>query len=308
MTDHVKRNSTSPRLSAYVAVLATMTVWPAASQTPGRAGPAEQSRVEAKQDRTVVVINAKAVLKAKPSAEAEVVLEAARDTEFKVTGSTEGWVKVAIKGGGEGWLPEGEVGLKIDRGGRVCVEVGLEKALDLGALDGAFRGNGSSSGDSVVLRAKGALTAEICPKFEPGTVLANQNARGQDMVVSSLRGRPYGSRIVPEVELHFEPGIEAEYIFEAYCINFDKDNPGASDRLTPKGPAAEEVAKILATRSDNLEAIQLAIWAITDNVSPHDANAKFGATAADIDAARKLVESAGLAADRFRLFTSGFPQ
>jgi hypothetical protein len=200
----VKRRSTSPRLSACVAVLAAMAVLPAASQTPGKAGPTEPSSIEAKQDRTVVVIRAKSALKAKPSAEAELVLQASRDEEFKVTGSTEGWVKVAIKGGGEGWLPETEVGLKIDRAGRVCVEVSLEKALDLGALDGAFRGNGSSSGDSVTLRAKGALTAEICPKFEPGMVLANQNAAAQSMVVSRLRGRPSGfSQIVPEVELHF---------------------------------------------------------------------------------------------------------
>lgn len=117
------------RLSAYVAVVAAIAVWPAASQTPDKAGP------EAKEDRTVVVISAKAVLKAKPSAEAEVVLQASKNTEFKVTGSTEGWVKVAIKGGGEGWLAEPEVGLKINRSGRICVEVSLEKALDHGALE-----------------------------------------------------------------------------------------------------------------------------------------------------------------------------
>jgi hypothetical protein len=288
---HVRKNSTVLRLSAYVAILAATAVRPAASQT------------NEEQDRTAVVISAKTVLKAKPSAEAEVVLQAGRDTDFKVTGSTEGWVKVAIKGGGEGWLPEAEVGLKIKRGGKVCVEVSLEKALDLGALNGAFRGTGSSSGDSVVLRAKNELTAEICPKFEPGMVLENQNAQAQNMVISSLSGRPSGATtIVPEVELHFEPGIEAEYIFEAYCINFDKDNPATSDRLTPRGAAAGDLAKVLANRSDNLKAFQLAIWAITDNVSPHDANEKFDGTAADIDSARKLVEAAGLTASRFRLF------
>lgn len=308
MSYRVKRNSKFAHLPAYVALVAASVVWPAASQTPGKASPAKQSSADAKEDRTVVVIRTKTAIKAKPSAEAEIVLQATRDTEFKVTGSTEGWIKVAIKGGGEGWLPEAEVGLKINRAGRPCVEVSLEKGLDLGALDGAFRGNGSSSGDSVLLRAKGALTADICPRFEPGTVLANQNARGQDMVLNSLRGRPSGSRIVPEIDLHFEPGIEAEYIFEAYCINFDKDNPETSDRLTPNGPATEEVAKILGTRSNNLEAVQLAIWAITDNVSPHDASEKFGATAADIDLARKLLESAGVPAARFKLFTSGPPQ
>src|ERR1017187_325307 len=118
----------------------------------------------------------------------------------------------------------------------------------------------------------------------------------------------FGLRITPAFELRFEPGIEAEYLFEAYCINFTKDNPGTTDRLTPKGPAADEIKKILALKSDNLMAVQLAIWAITDNVSPHDANEKFDATTADINAARRLMEAAGLPANRFQLFTLAPPQ
>lgn len=298
MSFHTERISkTLACLSAYVAVVGALAVLPAVSQTPGKAGPSAD-------DRTVVVISAGATLRAKPSVEAGVVLEVHRNAELKLTGSTEGWVKVAIGGGEEGWLPETEVGLKINRAGRICVEVSLEKALDRGALEGGFRGTGSSSGDSVVLRAKGTLTAELCPKFAPGTVLANQNAQAQNMVLSSLRGRPSGSLIVPEIELHFEPGIETEYIFEAYCVNFEKDNPEESDRLTPNGAATEEIAKILAARSNNITAVQLAIWAITDNVSPHDVNEKFGATAADIDSARNLVESTGLPVSQFKLFTS----
>jgi hypothetical protein len=285
-----------------VVVLMAVAVPPATSQTPDRTVPRKGDSV-----RSVVVIKTKAVLKAKPSAEAEVVLEATRDTEFKVIGSTEGWLKVSLKGGGEGWLPEAEVGVKVNRAGRVCVEVSLEKALQLGALDGTFRGTGSSSGDSVVLKAKGTLTLEVCPRFVPGTVLENQNAQAQNMVLASLRGRPSGSFIEPEVELHFEPGIEAEHVFEAYCINFDKENPATSDLLSVKGPATEDIAKILAAHSSNLEAVQLAIWAITDDVSPHDASEKFGATAVDINSARKLIESVGLNATRFKLFASRSP-
>ena len=296
-------NSVTTHLAACAAML-LLAVCPAHSQTPSQTGPG----VTATQEPIVVILRTNAQVKSTPSVEAEVVASVSRDTEFKVTGSTEGWVKVGIKGGGEGWLPEAEVGFKINRGGRPCVEVSLEKALDLGALDGAFHGTGSSSGDSVILRAKGTLTAEICPAFESGTVLENQNAGGQNMVLTGLRGRPSGLRITPAFELRFEPGIEAEYLFEAYCINFTKDNPGTTDRLTPKGPAADEIKKILALKSDNLMAVQLAIWAITDNVSPHDANEKFDATTADINAARRLMEAAGLPANRFQLFTLAPPQ
>jgi hypothetical protein len=287
------------RISAYIVLVAALTA-NAAMSHPGQDAQGETGTT--KEDHAAVVISEKVVLKAKPSAEAAIVLRADRGTEFKVTGSTEGWLKVALKSGGEAWLPETEVGLKVNRSGRVCVEVSLGKALDVGALEGSFRGNGSSSGDSIVLKAKGTLTAEICPKFVPGTVLENQNAQAQNMVLSSLRGRPNGLLIVPEVELHFEQGIEAEYLFEAYCINFNKENPETSDSLHVKGEASDNLAKMLATRSSSLEAMQLAIWAITDDVSPHDANEKFGSTPDDIAAARKLIESAGLSPATFRLF------
>ena len=135
MSYRFKSNSILARLSGHVAVMAAMAVWPAAAQSSAMAGPAQQTNIEAKEERTAIVIASKAVLQAKPSAEAEVVLPVSRDTQFKVTGSTEGWVKVALKGGGEGWLPEAEVGLKIDHAGRACVEVSLDRALDLGAVD-----------------------------------------------------------------------------------------------------------------------------------------------------------------------------
>jgi len=280
----------------------------AATAQPLIAARALSPQDEKSEKSIAVVLKANASVKAKPSAEAEVTYAATRGAEFSVTGSTEGWVKVALKtkregeSETEGWLPEAEVGLKVDHHGKVCVEVSLEKAFELGALNGEFRGTGASSGDSILLKAKNELTAEICPKFEPGTILENGNAAAQNMVLSRLMGKPSGMYIRPEVELHFEPGIEADYIFEAYCVNFSKDNPGNSDTLRVQGPANSDIAKLIALHSNNVTATQLAIWAVTDNVKAHDVTEKFGATSADIAAARNLMEEAGLSLDSFRLF------
>jgi hypothetical protein len=108
----------------------------------------------------------------------------------------------------------------------------------------------------------------------------------------------------PVAELRFEPGVEAEYAFEAYCLNFEKDNPSGSDRLLIEGRAQEEVVRILNVPSSSIEGRQLAIWAVTDDISAADAREKFQATSADLAAARKILQSAGLTVDRYRLFSS----
>ncbi len=212
-------------------------------------------------------------------------------------------MKVALSGGGEGWLPRAEVGLKVSRGGRVCVELGLKEALTLGAIEGGFEGTGSSSGDSVTLKAKGTLKFSVCPGVQPGMVLANANAAAQNMVLARVSGVPDGVFLKPVTELRFEPGVEAEYAFEAYCLNFEKDNPSGSDRFLVEGTAPEAVLKILSAPGSSIEGRQLAIWAVTDNISTKDARDKFQSTDADLAAARAILQSAGLTADRYRLFS-----
>lgn len=260
------------------------------------------SRAIAQESGRVVIAAKTSLLRMQPSVEAKLVVEAERGTEFTVTGSSAGWVKVAIAGGGEGWLAKSEIGLKVKRAGGVCVEMSLKDAITIGAIDGGFRGTGSASGDAVTLRAKGALKLAICPQVHPGTILKNANAAAQNMVLRSLRATSAGSFIKPATELRFEPSVEAEYVFEAYCLDFDKDNPSEADRLLPTESVEEPVQRILNVRSSSILVTQLAVWAITDDITAADAMTKFEATDADIAAARQLVQSAGLPAERYRLF------
>jgi hypothetical protein len=253
---------------------------------------------------TVVVAAKRSLVRGSPSLEAKVVVPAAVGTEFEVVGSSAGWVKVALATGGEGWLPKGEVALKVNRDGKVCLEMGLEEALKLGSLQGGFAGTGGSSGDSVVLRAKGKLKLEICPEFRRGTTLANANAGAQSMVLASLRGIPEGAYLRPVAHLRFEPEVEAEYIFEAYCLDFHKDNPSGSDQLSMSGAAPEAVQKVLSVSTTDVMAKQLAIWAITDDVNAQDVEAKFGATQSDIHNARRVLEMAGVQPATYQLFKS----
>jgi Bacterial SH3 domain len=260
--------------------------------------------VAAQRRPTVVVVAAKtSLIRARPSLEAAVVRSSARGAEFKLTASSEGWVKVSLAGGGKGWLPKEEVGIKVNRHGHVCVEIGLAKGLELGAIEGKFRGTGGSSGDSITLNAKGTLKLSICPEFEPCSVLRNQNETGQNMVLRSLRGVRQGPfiRLVPR--LSFEPEVETEYVFDAYCLNFNKHNPSPSDQLALEGRAPGDIQRILNVKASDVPAVQLAVWALTDNVSREDAREIFHATDSDFNNATVVFQKAGLDPRQYRLFS-----
>ena len=250
----------------------------------------------------VVVAASVGVVRAEPRAGAEAVVEIPRDIELRVVGSSPGWIKVFPSGGGEGWLPDSHVAARVTRDGTVCLEMSLKDAIEVGALDGGFRGNKKSSGDSVILRATGALTASLCPEFSGGLVVENANARAQDMVLRRLRGIWDGKRWEPAVRLRFEAGVETEYIFEAYCLNFDKKNPSGSDTLALGGMAPSAVVQLLSVENPDIKGLQLAIWAVTDNVTLQDAQEDFNATTQDIAIARRTVEAAELTPLDYRLF------
>jgi Bacterial SH3 domain len=251
---------------------------------------------------TVVVVAAKtSLVRARPSLEAAVVRSSARGAEFKLTASSEGWVKISLAGGGKGWLPKEEIGIKVNHHGHVCVEMSLAKGLELGAIDGGFRGTGGSSGDSVTLSAKGKLKLSICPEFEPGSVLRNQNEAGQNMVLRrGIRHGPF-VRLVPR--LSFEPEVETEYVFDAYCLNFNKHNPSPSDQLTLEGKAPGDIQRVLNLKAAGVSAVQLSVWALTDNVSREDARQIFRATDSDINNASLVFRKAGLDPRQYRLFS-----
>lgn len=253
----------------------------------------------------VMVVAEQSLLRTEASVEAKVVSRVARGAEFAITGSSRGWVKVSLEGGGEGWLPEAELGVKVNRSGRVCIEMGLKDAIELGGIEADFRGTGASSGDAVLLRGEGALTVAVCPRFQRGSVIQNANAAAQGMVLRRLRGRPSGNQFMPEVELRFEPGIEVEYLFEAFCLDFSKDNPSEEDRLVLGEPVREEVALVLAVEGADIEAVQLAVWAITDDITVAQAREVFGTSDRSIEDARRLVREAGLEVSSYRLFASG---
>ena len=231
------------------------------------------------------------------------MLESGRNTQFPVIGSSNGWFQVGLTKG-DGWIPETDVGVAVkEEDGDFCVEIDLESAWKLGAIKGSFVGNGTSSGMSITLKAKSNLTLSICPTLRPGTKLRNGNAQGQDMVLR--RPVRWTDEGFVEVKLHFEANVELEHEIEAYCLNFDKANPEASDSMTIDGQVLEGLRKALvAPGHDNaVVALQIATWAITDDVSTDDLRKKnYPHDEEYLVEARQILTQAGLTPEKYRVF------
>ena len=177
----------------------------------------------------------------------------------------------------------------------------LSQALAQGLVDAQFRGTGSAAGDSIIatLTRKVPRTLEITiPK---GTVLASNDSTAQDMVVLRVRGIPVGGdRFEPASSIRLTSDESKEFVLEAYCLDFDRDNPSGSTGFSVGEPASSDVQAILQALQKvplsqrSIGAIQTAIWTVTDDLCERELQARFQVSAADLEAAEGILEAAGI--------------
>jgi len=110
---------------------------------------------------------------------------------------------------------------------------------------------------------------------------------------------------VTEIEL---PDVEwREYVLEAYCAEAHDDNPSANGLLTASESPNEDLAAVFAAIDelaiDDLEVIQAAVWAVTDDIRAGELEAiGYGLDETGLAQAREIIERAGLDPSAFRLF------
>ena len=208
---------------------------------------------------TAVVISKSVPVYSEPAEGARILKVLPRGTEVSFSTSRDGFFAVELSSGETGWLPEVSAGLKVKRGGKVCVEVGLQQAIDEGLIEADFKGAGGYFGESLSLYAelKAELGVALCPTVRRAFVVAPPPSSGdryQRMIVRSVRaprsaGTP-GAQLGPEVEasagLSGEAGMmlggdaPASGVFpvEAYCMDADKAAPREGMSLTPSPTAS----------------------------------------------------------------------
>lgn len=169
----------------------------------------------------------------------------------------------------------------------------LTLAVAAGKVTVRFQGTGSSSGDSievVIARTSNAGPKRLRLTIAPGTRLGSGAASDQGMVIAGISGRVVDANSYePTAVIEAADGPPAKYILEAYCTEFEKNNP-SPDTLFTLDTVDPVLACILGSSSTlSTEARQAAVWIQTDKVTYGHLNEKLSVSASDWSAAQGVV-------------------
>lgn len=152
----------------------------------------------------------------------------------------------------------------------------LTDAVEQELVDVQVQGTGYASGSSIVLNIQRLEPRFLQISVEPGTVLVNSIGSQQDMIVRQLLGINEGDQYYPCNDILLTNDRPEEYLVEAYCLNYGKDNPSEVSSFSfGNAPSVEVLAVLDAVEqipaaNDDIHSIQCAIWVVSDDVSQSD--------------------------------------
>ena len=179
------------------------------------------------------------------------------------------------------------------------VRVNLADAINNGYITAHIRGTGSSTGDCIESTFDLHVNFKIELYVERGTYLTT-GGTAQEMAIMRLKGVVTGEdTYIPESVITLEPGMSSSstYLFEAYCIEFHKENPSSFTTFAVQGSVSDKVRSILncgAEAYSSINAVQVAIWSVTDDVSKSELDSRFPVSSSALQTARQLLECAGI--------------
>jgi hypothetical protein len=195
--------------------------------------------------------------------------------------------------------------------GPTPTKITLSDAISQGLIQATFNGNGHCAGECIKLTIKSQVTypLEITPPTL-GTVLMPTASGAQSMVILQFQGIDHGSTYTPETSMELTDQTPVTYVFRAYCLEFHKANPSSSDQFTMSGTANPDVIKILNTIATlpspvtDIQAVQTAIWVVTDNISQQDLNKAFPSGVSEINNVKTILQAAGIDTSGKALFAA----
>jgi hypothetical protein len=126
-----------------------------------------------------------------------------------------------------------------------------------------------------------------------GLVLKSLSTAVQNMVVSRVLGeRRSEATYRPEDVIELNDDAEHSYAIDAYCLDFDKDNPSADDRFVIGDVDARSMAlfKALAPQAEAIGVVQAAVW-LAAGISEERIKERFSVTDDEMRAARAVVQA-----------------
>ena len=169
----------------------------------------------------------------------------------------------------------------------------LAEAVKAGLVRFEIKGLGGSTGDAIeiVAQRQGSNTLRLA--LDAGTVFENRSASVQRMAAFGIKGERVGANTYrPSTVMVLADDRAKRFIVEAYCLDFDRDNPvdGSGFTLAPVDARAARLLSAGHAASANPEAIQCALWLMGGGVSESDLRRRFPASEQDVAAARRLLQ------------------
>ena len=175
----------------------------------------------------------------------------------------------------------------------------LNSALAAGdVVLGSIRGNGSSSGAalnaSLLNTTEGTLTLRT--RLDPALYLRTASRSAQNMLATKIYGEGSRYQLVGEESVIELPAGTTPVVFHAYCVDFEKDNPSATDSFTIAempdwlAPLAIGAGDYEESRGNDETAMlrtQVALW-LAQGEDPQAVRNTFRVSDADFEAAVSL--------------------
>ncbi len=173
---------------------------------------------------------------------------------------------------------------------------------------------GVSSGDILIISFLRQVPQTIKIIVPLGTTLINNDSAEQNMVILRLKGQdPSIIGYYPVDEITLSNDEWHEYLFEAYCTDMSKSNIWNSTTFSIGELASQNIIAMLSTALEigteiaTITAIQVALWALTDNPSFEKLQDRFNADEQDINNAWTILWEAGLNPGSLELFSDYTP-
>lgn len=209
-------------------------------------------------------------------------------------------------------------------------EATLPDAVRRALVEVAVCGMGASTGAAIIMAIRSRAGYPLRVKVPSGTVLRSRNAGAQDMIVHRVEGKHretardifekclevarhederskrnegLSQNWLQQDSIVLQPNQSSLYLLSAYCLDFEKGNPSPSTSFNVADQSGSETTQLFRyleqhPRAFNIVAIQLATWAANENRSAAKIATTFGFDAQDrIDACR-LLNAAGINAQR----------
>lgn len=171
----------------------------------------------------------------------------------------------------------------------------LQDAAARGLIEYTLVGTGGSSGDTLMLHVRRLGDQEVVLYVDPGTVFGPSEAGFQRMVVAGVRGivaDPQSGGYFEIDTIRLDTPDLRVYVLEAYCMDFELENPTAAVSFAPLAYDPRAAAVIGAAKSSGLTmpATQAAIWLDRGHVTKEDIGAKFEASDQELEDAWQLLQ------------------